>query len=555
MPDVGRKKTRRVLAVERLSRETEVSTSIRRQHEHLTQWSELGGHTIVGHAEDTDVSGTVSVFDRAGLGPWLTEERAGEFDTIAAVKIDRLSRSLIDFVKLIEWADAHGKNVVAIEEGVDTGTPTGKLMAHLLGVFAEFERQRIRERSMDSQRDALRNGTWHGGTPPWGYVPVRGADAKWRLAIDVEYLPVVQEVVRRVIEGESSNSVATDLNVRGVLTSEDRHAERTDRPVGAVRHVEGCPDAREQSDAVRQCECPREPSRWTSANLNTMLRSRAMLGETVDGRGNVKVRDEEGLPVRRGEPLISEAEWQRVQDALDTRRITSRRSRMVSPLSGLLTCGVCGLPMYRFTDGRGVDRYRCKSATGKAGTVARCGNPSIAGDPLAEAIEDIIVKHVGGEAVTRRVFRRGADHSRDLEQVNRAIRDLRDDSDAGLFPDRDDYHRRMAGLLQRQGALSALPNEPDRWVDEPTGQTFADLWNATETDMERRDILLSTGATFALTAQSGARPGEGVWTVRMDRGDDSRTFRVSITRHEGESILASVTRPPLSGRRKAPGAA
>ncbi|GGM55554.1 integrase [Dactylosporangium sucinum] len=544
-----------MLAVERLSRETDESTSIRRQREHMTRWSELNEHTIVGHAEDADVSGTVSVFDRAGFGPWLTEERAGEYDTIAAVKIDRLSRSLIDFVKLIEWADAHGKNVVAVEDGVDTGTPTGKLMAHLLGVFAEFERQRIRERSMDSQRDALRNGTWHGGTPPWGYMPVRGADAKWRLVIDAEYLPVVQEVVARVIEGESSNSVAADLNQRGVLTSEDRHAERTGRPLGSVRHANGCSDAREQSDAVRQCDCSREPSQWSSANLNAMLRSRAMLGETVDGAGNVKVRDDAGMPVRRAEPLISEAEWKRVQDALDARRITPRRSRMVSPLSGLLTCGVCGLPYYRVNDGRGVDRYRCKSATGKAGTVARCGNPSILGDQLAEAIEDIIVSHIGNETVTRRVFRKGADHSRELEQVNRAINDLRDDSEAGLFPDRQEYQRRMAALLERQGALSALPNEPDRWIDEPTGETFADRWNAAETDMERRDFLLSTGAVFTLTARDGTRPGEGAWIVRMDRGEISRDYQIRITRLDGEPVLASVLRPLPKGKRTAPGAA
>jgi hypothetical protein len=107
----------------------------------------------------------------------------------------------------------------------------------------------------------------------------------------------------------------------------------------------------------------------------------------------------------------------------------------------------------------------------------------------------------------------------------------------------------MAALLERQAALSALPSEPDGWIDEPTGETFADLWNAAANDLERREFLLSTGAKFTLTAHEGAKPGEGTWTIRMDRGETSRDYRAHITRVDGEPVLANVGRPLGSERR------
>jgi hypothetical protein len=141
------------------------------------------------------------------------------------------------------------------------------------------------------------------------------------------------------------------------------------------------------------------------------------------------------------------------------------------PLSGLPYCGICGKAYYRFVDNRGVERYRCATSAGKAESSPRCGNPSIHGDALRTAIQDIVLSHVGNEPVTRRVFLKGEDHSRELEQVERAIAGLRDDADAGLYDDdRADYQRRMKNLLEKKRELALLPHRPDGWWKSRTGR-------------------------------------------------------------------------------------
>jgi site-specific DNA recombinase len=79
----------RVLGRLRLSRSTEESTSIERQREIVQQWADANGHSVVGWAEDIDVSGAVDPFDTPQLGPWLGH-RVTEWDILCAWKLDRL---------------------------------------------------------------------------------------------------------------------------------------------------------------------------------------------------------------------------------------------------------------------------------------------------------------------------------------------------------------------------------------------------------------------------------------------------------------------------------
>jgi site-specific DNA recombinase len=102
----------RVLGRLRLSRSTEESTSIERQREVIQQWADSGGHTVVGWAEDLDVSGAVDPFDTPALGEWLSR-RAPDWDVLCAWKLDRLGRDAIRLNKLFGWAIDHGKTVVS----------------------------------------------------------------------------------------------------------------------------------------------------------------------------------------------------------------------------------------------------------------------------------------------------------------------------------------------------------------------------------------------------------------------------------------------------------
>jgi hypothetical protein len=96
---------------------------------------------------------------------------------------------------------------------------------------------------------------------------------------------------------------------------------------------------------------------------------------------------------------------------------------------------------------------------------------------------------------------------RDLEQLDRAIANLRDDRDAGLFDDNpDDYRLRVRNRVERRKTLAKLPQRPDGWVDVPTGQTYAERWAELTDDTGRREFLLSAGVKFKLDGP-GTAPG------------------------------------------------
>jgi hypothetical protein len=128
----------RYLACLRLSADSDGSTSIEWQRgvirHHVS--SPLLSGALVGEAEDTDVSGSISPFKRPRLGRWLTS-RADEFDVIIAAKMDRLTRRSMHFNELLEWAQENGKFIVCVEEGFDLSTSQGKMMARMTAVFAE----------------------------------------------------------------------------------------------------------------------------------------------------------------------------------------------------------------------------------------------------------------------------------------------------------------------------------------------------------------------------------------------------------------------------------
>src|SRR5580704_10446375 len=94
----------RVLGACRLSHDTDASTSIERQREDITNRVKADRNDIAHIAEDTDVSGVISPFERPDLGPWLTEAALiARWDTLMVAKLDRLTRSVRDFGDLLEW--------------------------------------------------------------------------------------------------------------------------------------------------------------------------------------------------------------------------------------------------------------------------------------------------------------------------------------------------------------------------------------------------------------------------------------------------------------------
>ena len=117
--------------------------------------------------DDGGLSG--GTMERPALQELLTNIREGLIDVVVVYKVDRLTRSLADFARIVELFDAHGVSFVAVTQQFNTTTSMGRLTLNVLLSFAQFEREVIGERIRDKVAASKRRGMWMGGTLPMGY--------------------------------------------------------------------------------------------------------------------------------------------------------------------------------------------------------------------------------------------------------------------------------------------------------------------------------------------------------------------------------------------------
>ncbi len=109
--------------------------------------------------------------DRPALKRLLADIESGLIDTVVVYKLDRISRSLLDFLSLLRFFEKHDVDVVSVTEPVNTNTPMGRAFINVLLSFAQMEREVAGERTSHKIRAARRRGKWTGGMPPLGYDP------------------------------------------------------------------------------------------------------------------------------------------------------------------------------------------------------------------------------------------------------------------------------------------------------------------------------------------------------------------------------------------------
>lgn len=122
--------------------------------------------------------------------------KINQFDIVAAYKIDRIARNIVDFVNVYDELEKYDVKLVSITEGFDPSTPVGKMMMLLLASFAEMERMNIAQRVKDNMKELAKMGRWSGGTPPTGYVTKKVLEGGKR----VTYLELLMEESNYVIE-------------------------------------------------------------------------------------------------------------------------------------------------------------------------------------------------------------------------------------------------------------------------------------------------------------------------------------------------------------------
>jgi len=233
--------------------------------------------------------------DRPALLKLLKDIEVGQIDVVVVYKIDRLTRSLADFAKLVEIFDAKSVSFVAITQQFNTTTSMGRLTLNVLLSFAQFERELASERVRDKVAASRKKGKWTGGSVPLGY----GIKDK-RLVVNPLEAQAVRTIFTRYLALKSFQKLIDELNEKGILT---KRRPITNRVAGGIP--------------------------FTYGPLAYLLKNRTYLGETGHS-GHWFVGEHE--------PIIARGIFDEVQNLLATNSAGRRGQRRKNGalLSGLL---------------------------------------------------------------------------------------------------------------------------------------------------------------------------------------------------------------------------
>ena len=267
--------------------------------------------------DDGGYSGATT--ERPAFERLLADVERGLVDVVVVYKIDRLSRSLRDFAKLIDFFERHEVTFVSVTQQFSTATSMGRLTLNVLMSFAEYEREVIGERIRDKKRASRRRGAWTGGRPPLGYSVIEK-----KLVVDADEAAQVRETFRLYLEGNSLREVVAELRRRDWCSKV--YESRSGRPSG------GRPFSKTTLDALLR---------------NPIYRGMLRLGEEM-------------VPGVH-EPIVDAATWDAVQERLranGARGGAATKNRTGALLRGLVRCGHCGSAMLHTFTTRGDRRFR-----------------------------------------------------------------------------------------------------------------------------------------------------------------------------------------------------
>ena len=298
--------------------------------------------------------------DRPDLQRLLDDIRSRKIDVIVVYKVDRLTRSLADFAKLVELFDAQGVSFVSVTQQFNTTTSMGRLTLNVLLSFAQFEREVTSERIRDKIAASKRKGLWVGGPLPLGYQMQDG-----KVAIVEDEAERVRMIFRRYLELGGVNALVRDLHERNIRSKIRTLA--TGRPRGGVVFGRG--------------------------SLFYLLRNRFYIGE-------VKYKDE----ILPGEQpaILDRALFDAVQQKLSDQWTAQSRIRNASDhlLTGLLFDNANHRMVPTHATKAGV-RYRYYSSLPLLHGEAKTASVGSVSRIPAAGIEDCIVKALHEHLITQ----------------------------------------------------------------------------------------------------------------------------------------------------------
>jgi site-specific DNA recombinase len=286
----------------------------------------LGWTLVPTHYDDGGFTG--GNLDRPALQQLLEDIDARRVDCILVYKVDRLSRSLLDFARLVDRFDQRSVSFVSVTQQFNTTSSLGRLTLNILLSFAQFEREIIGERTRDKMSAARRKGKWVGGVPVLGYDVIAGGG---RLIVNDKESRRVRDIFALFAEHTSLRAVVTELVRRRWKTKSWTSQNGT---AHAGRY-------------------------FAKASLRRLLTNAIYAGK-VEHRGAIYMGEQAAI--------VESSVWQEVNTELRSGRRAGTGAIRVPQnalLGGLLICKSCQRPMiptYTAKPGRRYRYYVCKSA-------------------------------------------------------------------------------------------------------------------------------------------------------------------------------------------------
>jgi DNA invertase Pin-like site-specific DNA recombinase len=439
--------------------------------EHYIKAHAHEGWTLVDERYD-DGGFTGANTERPAFQKLLSDIEAKKVDLVVVYKVDRLTRSLLDFARVMDRFNSHGAAFVSVTQNFSTANALGKLTLNILMSFAEFEREMIAERIRDKLRASKRRGKWTGGRVPYGYDL-----ANKRLVECPQEAEIVREIFRTYAECESAMTVARRLNARGLTTA--RYA-------------------------VKGFATRAQP--WAKFDILRILKNPVYIG---------RVRSGGAEHLGEHPSLVDDTVFRGAQERLA--KFAERRGAVRNEaylLTGLLRCGVCGGAMTSSTTRRNGHEYRyygcrTRSDRGKEACVTR----RVSAKPL----EDMLVERLRREArrpglvreikkeLAVRVAERRRQVASDRERLPRELLRLRTEAERLQLAigrtsgeARERFAERLLGLTEQlatnQERFDKLEIEAHaleeldanaQWVVEALGR-FDEVWEVMTLDSRRR---------------------------------------------------------------------
>ncbi|MBF0571696.1 MAG: recombinase family protein [Candidatus Omnitrophica bacterium] len=258
--------------------------------------------------------------ERPALQKLLSDIRAGKINCVVVYKVDRLSRSLLDFAELLSLFEKHNVTFVSVTQHFNTQNSMGRLTLNILLSFAQFEREIISERTRDKMAASKKKGKWVGGKPPLGYDIDK---ANRRLVINHKEAAIVKEIFDLYLEKRSLLSVAIALNQKNYLTKSHATLKGT--------HFGG--------------------TKFKSTSIQTIVKNPFYIGNV--NHAGVLYQGEH-------ERIIPDEIFQKAQEILNNNRRERKVAGVVTNvglLNNILRCKACDSTMYYIYTKKGVNKY------------------------------------------------------------------------------------------------------------------------------------------------------------------------------------------------------